>query len=43
VPLLSLSFDEHSGEAGLTTRLEAFADLLARRAWRRARNPDRRA
>jgi len=32
VPLLTLSFDEHSGEAGLVTRLEAFVDLLARRA-----------
>jgi predicted nucleotide-binding protein (sugar kinase/HSP70/actin superfamily) len=35
IPLLALSFDEHSGEAGLTTRLEAFVDLLERRAWRR--------
>jgi predicted nucleotide-binding protein (sugar kinase/HSP70/actin superfamily) len=34
VPLLILSFDEHSGEAGLTTRLEAYADLLERRARR---------
>ncbi len=36
VPLLALSFDEHSGEAGLVTRLEAFVDLLERRARRRA-------
>ena len=36
VPLLTLSFDEHSGEAGLVTRLEAFVDLLERRARRRA-------
>ena len=36
VPLLSLSFDEHSGEAGLVTRLEAFVDLLDRRARRGA-------
>ena len=36
VPLLSLSFDEQSGEAGLVTRLEAFVDLLERRAWRKA-------
>jgi predicted nucleotide-binding protein (sugar kinase/HSP70/actin superfamily) len=35
VPLLTLSFDEHSGEAGLVTRLEAFVDLLDRRARRR--------
>lgn len=27
-PLLSLSFDEHSGEAGMITRLEAFLDML---------------
>ncbi len=26
--LLSLSFDEHSGEAGMITRLEAFLDML---------------
>lgn len=31
VPLLALSLDEHSGEAGLVTRLEAFVDMLARR------------
>jgi predicted nucleotide-binding protein (sugar kinase/HSP70/actin superfamily) len=36
VPLLSLSFDEHSGEAGLVTRLEAYVDLLERRARREA-------
>jgi hypothetical protein len=36
VPLLTLSFDEHSGEAGLVTRLEAFVDLLERRAKRSA-------
>lgn len=35
VPLLTLSFDEHSGQAGLVTRLEAFVDLLDRRAQRR--------
>lgn len=31
LPVLSLSLDEHSGEAGLETRLEAFVDLLFRR------------
>jgi predicted nucleotide-binding protein (sugar kinase/HSP70/actin superfamily) len=31
VPLLSLSFDEHTARAGLITRLEAFVDLLERR------------
>lgn len=30
-PFLSLDLDEHSGEAGLLTRLEAFVDLLQRR------------
>lgn len=28
IPVLSLTFDEQSGEAGLITRLEAFVDLL---------------
>lgn len=28
IPVLSLAFDEHSGEAGVLTRLEAFIDLL---------------
>ena len=31
IPALTLYFDEHSGEAGLLTRLEAFLDLLRRR------------
>jgi predicted nucleotide-binding protein (sugar kinase/HSP70/actin superfamily) len=31
VPLLSLSFDEHTSRTGLLTRLEAFVDLIARR------------
>lgn len=31
IPVLVLTFDEHSGEAGLQTRLEAFTDLLLRR------------
>lgn len=30
-PFLRLYFEEHSGEAGLTTRLEAFIDLLKHR------------
>lgn len=33
-PLLVLTVDEHTGEAGLVTRLEAFLDLIR---WRRAR------
>jgi len=35
-PLLLLEFDEHKGEAGLVTRLEAFADEIASR---RSRGP----
>lgn len=31
IPLLSLSFDEQTGEAGFITRLEAFVDLLLQR------------
>jgi len=31
LPVLSLFLDEHTGEAGLQTRLEAFVDLIARR------------
>jgi predicted nucleotide-binding protein (sugar kinase/HSP70/actin superfamily) len=30
-PLLILKIDEHTGEAGFDTRLEAFADMLERR------------
>ncbi|MEW6019129.1 MAG: acyl-CoA dehydratase activase-related protein, partial [Pseudomonadota bacterium] len=30
VPLMSLTIDEHSGEAGLVTRIEAFVDMLMR-------------
>jgi len=35
VPHLELVLDEHSGEAGLVTRLEAFVDMLARRKEKR--------
>lgn len=31
VPFLNLVFDEHTGEAGLVTRLEAFVDMLERK------------
>lgn len=31
IPLLSLSFDEHTSTTGLVTRLEAFVELLKRR------------
>ncbi|MBP2654381.1 MAG: Protein of unknown function CoA enzyme activase [Firmicutes bacterium] len=31
IPVLMLTMDEHTGEAGLVTRLEAFIDMLVRR------------
>jgi predicted nucleotide-binding protein (sugar kinase/HSP70/actin superfamily) len=31
IPVMTLIVDEHSGEAGMITRLEAFVDLLARK------------
>jgi predicted nucleotide-binding protein (sugar kinase/HSP70/actin superfamily) len=31
VPMMSLVIDEHSGEAGFMTRIEAFLDMLSRR------------
>lgn len=37
IPVVTLYFDEHSGEAGLTTRLEAFVDLLEFRRRRKER------
>ena len=40
-PHLLLEFDEHRGEAGLTTRLEAFADEID--AYSKSRRPIRRA
>ena len=30
-PILSLTIDEHTGEAGFITRLEAFIDMLFRK------------
>ena len=30
-PLLNLTIDEHTGEAGFVTRLEAFCDMLFRK------------
>ncbi len=35
LPVLTLFLDEHSGEAGVRTRLEAFVDLLTRRRERK--------
>ncbi|MGQ9823488.1 MAG: acyl-CoA dehydratase activase-related protein [Desulfotomaculales bacterium] len=31
MPFMTLTVDEHSGEAGITTRLEAFADMVRRK------------
>ena len=39
VPLMSLILDEHSAEAGLITRIEAFVDLLQERHRRRSGIP----
>ncbi len=39
IPILSLFFDEHSGEAGIQTRLEAFVDLVRAR---KRKNGERR-
>lgn len=33
IPLITLTIDEHSGEAGINTRLEAFLDMIV---WRKA-------
>lgn len=37
IPYLNITLDEHSGEAGLETRLEAFLDMIH---WRRTFNED---
>jgi predicted nucleotide-binding protein (sugar kinase/HSP70/actin superfamily) len=29
IPFLSLSIDEHAGEAGILTRIEAFVDVVS--------------
>lgn len=41
LPILHLAIDEHSGEAGLVTRVEAFVDVLERRRWERKRRLER--
>ena len=33
IPLLNLIIDEHTGEAGFVTRLEAFIDMLSRKKY----------
>ena len=40
VPVLSLSFDEHTSGTGILTRLEAFVDLVKRRRSRREQKSD---
>lgn len=37
-PVLTLSYDEHTADAGLDTRLEAFVDMLRMRRRRQAQN-----
>jgi len=34
IPCMTMYFDEHSGQAGIYTRLEAFLDMLQRKSWR---------
>lgn len=41
IPVLSVTLDEQTGKAGLTTRLEAFVDLLSRRREARSRRAPR--
>jgi predicted nucleotide-binding protein (sugar kinase/HSP70/actin superfamily) len=36
IPLLVLSFDEHTGREGLMTRLEAFKDVMEQQKWLRS-------
>ena len=31
MPMIHLTIDEHTGEAGFVTRLEAFVDMLSRK------------
>lgn len=40
IPILHLFIDEHSGEVGIKTRLEAFIDLLKHRKTKRIMNND---
>lgn len=40
LPLLHLNIDEHTGEAGFMTRLEAFIDMLVRRKRKSLNNQD---
>ncbi len=40
IPLLILSFDEHTGKEGLTTRLEAFRDVVEERKSTKSQAPN---
>ncbi len=43
IPLLQLTFDELTGEAGLNTRLEAFVDLLRRKRQKQIKDTQSRS
>ena len=40
MPMIHLNIDEHTGEAGFVTRIEAFVDMLMRRKRRETQNID---
>lgn len=40
IPCMTMYFDEHSGNAGIQTRLEAFTDMLRRRKVQRSKHSD---
>ncbi len=42
-PLINITIDEHTAEAGLVTRLEAFVDMLQRRLMRQVGDGDKSA
>jgi predicted nucleotide-binding protein (sugar kinase/HSP70/actin superfamily) len=37
IPVMTMYFDEHAGEAGIITRLEAFLDMIR---WRKSKMGD---
>lgn len=38
IPFLTLILDEHSGESGMVTRIESFADMIRRKKYKKATN-----
>ena len=38
IPMLHLAIDEHAGEAGMVTRVEAFIDVLEMRRYQNRKN-----